>query len=88
MLGILKMDINKCIEEYVRLCPVIFPIKKKRAKRSTLGHICDIILSKPFKFQYDPQPLEIEVKKLVDEKLGTGVDTLMRSENKDERCKV
>ena len=75
MLGVLKMDVDTCIEKYLKMAPIIFP-KEGFVSGSTFG--------KFFKgargaARFDSAPLESVIKQLVTETLDSGPDTLFES---------
>ena len=87
MLGVLRMDVDTCIETYSSLARDIFPLegwlsgsKLGRLKKAATG-----------KQRFSPAPFEAAIKRLVAE--STGVDeTPMRSEllhtQSNHKCKV
>ena len=80
MLGTLQMDIDTCINEYINMAPEIFPIENI-VSRSTLGKLVKVATGK---HRFDPTPLEMAVKRLVQKYLGPkaigGEDTLFKFE--------
>ena len=85
------MDIDTCIDEYLKMAPGIFPIETL-ISGSKIGKLFTIARGQQ---RFDPKPLEDAVKGLVVKHLGeratAGVDTPLRfdaSRNKSPRCKV
>jgi hypothetical protein len=62
MLGVFRMTIPQCIEEWEKLAPNIFP--KKRSKVSRLA------VSSVGGFPYSEKPLELAIKGLVEKYMG------------------
>jgi hypothetical protein len=92
MLGTLRMDIDTCINEYIDMAPEIFPVENI-VSGSTLGKLVKVAKGK---HRFDPTPLEMAVKRLVQKHLGPkaagGEDTLFKFEaSRDHlmpQCKV
>jgi hypothetical protein len=88
MLGPLQMDIDRCIKEYLRLAPIIFPTKNFIAKSKVTKMIKGVQGEALFK----AGPMEEEMKKLVAEELGTrataGADALLCPGGTPPLCKV
>ena len=61
MLGILEMDVQTCIDEYISLAPRIFPLESS-ASRMSIIKVSKMIFGKP---RFDPRPLEQEMKGLI-----------------------
>jgi hypothetical protein len=80
MLGTLRMDIETCINEYINMAPEIFPVENI-VSGSTLGKLMKVAQGK---HRFDPTPLEMRVKRLVQNHLGPkaadGEDTLFKFE--------
>ena len=87
MLGLLRMDVDTCIETYSKLAKDIFPLegwlsgsKLGRLKKAATG-----------KQRFSPAPFEAAIKRLVAEATG-GEETPMRSEllhtQPNQKCKV
>ena len=87
MLGLLRMDVDTCIETYSSLARDIFPLegwlsgsKLSRLKKAATG-----------KQRFSPAPFEAAITRLVAEATG-GEDTTMRSElprtQPSHKCKV
>ena len=87
MLGLLRMDVDTCIETYSSLARDIFPVegwlsgsKLGRLKKAATGHQ-----------RFSPAPFEAAIKRLVGESTG-GEETPMRSEllhtQSNHKCKV
>ena len=75
MLGVLRMDVDECINKYLEMAPKIFP---------TEGFLSGSSLGKFFHgvrgvARFDAQNLEFVVKKMVSEKFKSGQDTLLDS---------
>jgi hypothetical protein len=81
MLGILRMDIDTCIEEYLNIAPQIFPVEGK-ITGSLAGRLLTVARGKQ---RFDPDPFEAAIKGLVKTHLGAratrGEDTLFRFED-------
>lgn len=92
MLGTLRMDIDTCINEYINMAPEIFPVENI-VSGSTLGKLVNVAKGK---HRFDPTPLEMAVKRLVQKHLGDkaagGEDMLFKFEaSRDQmtpQCKV
>ena len=89
MLGVLRMDVDSCINAYLDMAPKIFPVEGM-ASRSSLGKLIKVGWGKE---RFDPAPLEISIKNLVIDHLKTrssdGEDTMLRFEASTMRqCKV
>jgi hypothetical protein len=80
MLGILQMDVQTCIDEYVRLAPRIFPLESSASKMSIIK-VSKMILGKT---RFDPRPLKQEMKGLIGKHLENrstaGENTTMKFE--------
>ena len=75
MLGVLRMDVDECINKYLEMAPIIFP---------TEGFLSGSFLGKLIQgvrggARFDAQNLEFVVKQMVNEKLKSGQDTLLDS---------
>lgn len=66
MLGVFRMDIQTCINEYIKMGPDIFPVEGI-ASRSSIGKFLNVARGRQ---RFDPKPLEVAVKQLVKEHLG------------------
>jgi hypothetical protein len=92
MLGTLRMDIDTCINEYIDMAPKIFPVENI-VSGSAFGKLMKVAKGK---HRFDPTPLEMAVKRLVQKHLGAkavgGEDTLFKFEaSRDHampQCKV
>lgn len=86
------MDIDTCIDEYLKMAPGIFPIETL-ISRSKAGKLFTIARGQQ---RFDPKPLEDAVKGLVlehlEERATAGMDTPLRFEasrsNENPKCKV
>ena len=67
MLGVLRMDIDSCIKEYLDMAPTIFPTKSLFSG-SKLGKLMKGITGKP---QFNPDAFETVIKKLIADHLKT-----------------
>lgn len=67
MLGVLRMDIDSSIREYIAMAPKIFPVEGIFS-RSKLGKLMKVATGQQ---RFDPQPFEIIVKKLIADHLKT-----------------
>ena len=80
MLGTLQMDIQTCIDEYLRLAPEIFPVEGL-IQRSSVGKVYKILRGRQ---RFQAQPLELAIKRLVKKYLGErnaeGEETFFRFE--------
>ncbi|KAE9379634.1 hypothetical protein N431DRAFT_364884, partial [Stipitochalara longipes BDJ] len=87
MLGMLRMDVQTCIDEYIKLAPRIFPLEGFVSRRS-LTKAYKVLLGR---YRFDPRPLEQEIKRLVNERFNDAKErrgVRMRSELAPDRCKV
>ena len=75
MLGVLKMDIDTCIDKYLEMAPIIFP-KEGFVSGSIVGKIFHGVRGAA---RFDGAPLESIVKEMVTEALKSGPDTLFES---------
>ena len=66
MLGTLRMDIQTCINEYLKMAPNIFPVEGS-ISGSTVGKFLKVARGRQ---RFDPEPLEVAVKRLVKEHAG------------------
>jgi hypothetical protein len=57
MLGVLRMTIQQCIEEWEKVAPDIFPQKTSKLNR--------LAVSSAGGFPYSENPLELAIKELV-----------------------
>lgn len=78
MLGLLRMDINSCISEYLKLAPVIFPLEN-----SALSSKPYLLIKASLGWhRFDPLPFERAVQELVrayvGEVSGEGCNTPMK----------
>lgn len=88
MLGVFRMTIHECIDEWETLAPAIFP-----KKTSTLNRLA---VSSAGLFPYSEKPLELAVKNLVQKYLGEHVHPATdpplafeaTADKKSPRCKV
>lgn len=78
MLGVLRMDIDSCIQAYLNMAPDIFPVEGILAG-SKLGRFAKILAKDQ---RFSPIPLEKAIKKLVvdqlKERTTEGENTPMR----------
>ena len=65
MLGVLRMDVDRCIDTYIKIAPEIFPVSALGG--SIFGNAFGLLAGTQ---QFDPRPLEETVKKLVVTELG------------------
>jgi hypothetical protein len=65
MLGVLRMTIQQCIEEWETLAPNIFPKKTSKLNR--------LAMSSAGGFPYSEKPLELAIKGLVEKYIGERV---------------
>ncbi len=92
MLGTLRMDIQTCINEYLKLAPEIFPVEGLVQRNKTVQLVKGIL----GKERFNPKPLELAIKGLVKKYLGErsieGEETLFRFEasklEEDRSCNV
>lgn len=92
MLGILQMDVQTCINEYLEMSPEIFP-PEGFISRSKVGQLLTVARGKQ---RFGPEPLEIAIKRLVKKYLGNtseqGEETLLRFKHSelgdDQICRV
>ena len=75
MLGVLKMDVDTCIDNYLEMAPIIFP-KEGFVSGSVLGKVFHGVRGAA---RFDSAPLESVIKQLVTETLESGPDTLFES---------
>lgn len=86
------MDIQTCIDEYLKLAPEIFPVEG-RLQRSRFGKVFNVVRGQQ---RFKPEPLELAIKRLVKKYLGErsteGEETLFRFEasklEEDRSCNV
>lgn len=85
MLGVLRMDINACIDAYVKMAREIFP-KEGRLSASKFWKGKKVALGEN---RFETAPLEAAIKGLVKEKLGNGAtgNEMLRSQS-SQGCKV
>jgi hypothetical protein len=84
MLGVLKMDVDTCIQTYLEMAPKIFPSQ---------GFVSGSTLAKLLKgvrgiARFDGSELEKFVKALVVDRLGRGEDVLLDSDEAGLTCKT
>jgi hypothetical protein len=89
MLGVLQMDLDTCIKEYLAMAPKIFPVEGIFSG-SKLGKFLKIAKGEQ---RFDPTAFEKIIKKLIAEQLKTrssdGENTPLRFEaSKNQPCKV
>ena len=89
MLGVLKMDVEECIEEYLNMAPMIFPREGFIASQSFYHVLTAAWGQNPF----DPIPLEKAIKNLVKERFQSskGENAALRSDSsqmQQQQCKV
>lgn len=88
MLGVLHMDIDSCINAYIDLAPVIFPVEGM-ISGSGVGKLWSAARGKR---RFNPSPFEEAVKKLIADHLRTrsttGQNTPLRFEAAEPRCKM
>lgn len=91
MLGVLHMDVDTCIAEYIKLGPRIFP-KEGKIAGSKVSRLVKVLSKKS---RFNPESLEIAIQEMVEERLVTrsrdGKDTMMRFEAEQAggpQCKV
>ena len=65
MLGTLQMDIQTCIDEYLKMAPDIFPVEGLRG-----GKIGKLLTVARGRQRFEAKPLELAIKRLVKERLG------------------
>lgn len=75
MLGVLRMDVDECINKYLEMAPKIFPTEGFLSG-SSLGRLIHGVRGAA---RFDAQKLEFVVKQMVNEKLKSGQDTLLDS---------
>ena len=75
MLGVLRMDVNECIDKYLEMAPKIFPTEGF-VSGSSLGKLIQGVKGAA---RFDAKKLESVVKKMVNEKLKSGQDTSLDS---------
>ena len=75
MLGVLRMDVDECINKYLKMAPIIFPTEGFLSG-SSLGRFIQGVRGAA---RFDAQNLESVVKQMVNEKLKSGQDTLLDS---------
>lgn len=75
MLGILRMNVDECIEKYLEMAPRIFP-KEGFVSRFKLGKFLSGVRGSA---RFDASNLESIVKDMVSEKLQTGPDAPLES---------
>ena len=68
MLGVFRMDVNTCIDKYLKMTPEIFQVEDMMSG-SIVGKILNVARGRQ---RFDPKPLEAEVKGLVRTYLGDG----------------
>ena len=86
------MDIQTCIDEYLKLAPEIFPIEG-RLQGSKVRQLLNVVRGQQ---RFKPEPLESAIKRLVKKYLGErsteGEETLFRFEasklEEDRSCNV
>jgi patatin-like phospholipase/acyl hydrolase len=76
MLGRLEMDIDECIDAYVKISNRVF--QKKRHRITVKGQI---------QGRFDTKELEAAIRDMVKQKDKAGEDALLKG-SKDQRCKV
>jgi hypothetical protein len=77
MLGILRMDIDTCIKEYLEMGPKIFPVEGL-ISGSKISRLLKVLSDNP---RFDPEPLEKAIQRLVQKYLKKdGKKASMRSE--------
>ena len=75
MLGVMKMDVDTCMNKYLEVAPIIFP-KEGFLSGSTVGKFFHGVRGAA---RFDGGPLESVVKDLVIEMLESGPDTPLES---------
>ena len=91
MLGTLQMDIQTCIDEYLKMAPDIFPVEAIGG--SKIGQLFTVARGRQ---RFQAKPLELAIKRLVKKHLGDrciqGEDTPFRFKAStlqgDQACKV
>lgn len=85
MLGVLRMDIDTCINSYLDMAPDIFP-EESRLSKTTLWQTKKAIASQN---RFQAAPFETAIKRLVRDQLGDRAsgDEMMRSQSSS-GCKV
>ena len=86
------MDIETCIEEYLKLAPEIFPVKDL-IRGSKVGKFLKVVRGRQ---RFKAEPLDLAIKRLVKQHLGErsteGEETLFRFEasklKEDQSCNV
>jgi hypothetical protein len=67
MLGVLRVDVDTYIKEYLELCPEISPLEKALSG-SKVGKIFKAVQRKS---RFDPAPMELAIKRLIAKHVGT-----------------
>lgn len=89
MLGVLQMDIDSCIKEYINMAPKIFPLEGI-ISGSKLGRLVKVAKGEQ---RFKPTPFETVIKELIRDRLQTrpsdGENTMLRFEAfSTQQCKV
>jgi hypothetical protein len=92
MLGVLRMDVQTCIDKYIELASKIFPVENILA-RSRVGKTAKTLIDDT---RFDPAPFEKAIKALISDYLrdrsDRGEHTLLRFEASRDtalpKCKV
>ena len=89
MLGVLQMDIDSCINEYVDMAPKIFPLEGLVSRRKSVK----VWRGVRGQARFDPAPFETAIKTLIVDHLKTrssdGENTSLRFEaSSTQQCKV
>ncbi|KAL9100922.1 MAG: hypothetical protein Q9163_003758 [Psora crenata] len=92
MLGTLRMDIETCIDEYLKLAPEIFPLEGL-IQQSIAGKLFKTVFGRE---RFEAKPIELAIKGLLKKYLGErsteGEETLFGFEssklNEEQSCKV
>jgi hypothetical protein len=89
MLGVLQMDIDSCIKEYINMAPQIFPLEGMFSG-STLGKLVRVAKGEQ---RFNPTAFETIIKELIRDHLkirsSDGENTTLRFEaSSSQQCKV
>lgn len=89
MLGVLRMDIDSCIEKYIELAPEIFPVEGI-ISASGMGKALTVLSGQQ---RFKPAPFEAAIKKLIAYQLrgrsGEGENTALKFESAmEQKCRV
>lgn len=89
MLGVLRMDVDSCIEKYIDMAPKIFPVERMISG----SRIARAFTALSGQQRFDPAPFEAIIKQLIADQLANrsqnGEDTTLRFEATNaKQCKV